>query len=260
MPPQLRLSQAHLNRFATCPRQFQYVYLDQLAAPAPPLQQERARWGNQFHRLMQQRELGLPIASLLAAEPPLQRALQALERAAPDWLISLPGTQREAESRRSLAFQGFLLAAVYDLLIAEPQRARILDWKTSWQPRDRQQLAADWQTRLYRFLLVETSAYQPEQVSLTYWFALVKPQPQALTLGYDRQQHEQTRRDLQALLADMAAAIARYQAGEPLPQVPLSAGHCHRCPFARRCERAETSAATPTNWRTALEAIAEVAP
>lgn len=260
MLPFLRLSQAHLNRFATCPRQFQYVYLDQLAAPVPPRQQERARWGNQFHRLMQQRELGLPIAPLLAAEPLLQRALQALERAAPDLLTSPPGTQREAESRRSLALQGFLLTAVYDLFLAEPQRARILDWKTSLQPRDRQQLAADWQTRLYRFLLVETSAYLPEQVSLTYWFVQVKPQPQALTFSYDRQQHEQTRGDLQALLADIAAAIACYQAGTPLPQVPLQAGHCCHCPFARRCERAEARAAAPPDWRAALAAIAEVAP
>ncbi len=260
--PQLRLSQAQLNLWATCPRKFQHLVLEQLAAPTPPEQQERARWGNEFHLLMQQRELALPVEPLLVAEPELDETVRALQQAAPELFAPQPGVWRDAEHQRSLTVGGFLLTAAYDLLIAGPQQAQIIDWKTYLRPRRRQDLARDWQTRLYLLLLAETSDYTPEQLSLTYWFVQLAPQPQALTFNYDRAQHARARQDLERLLADLAAGLQRYQAtGEPLPQVPLSAGRCTTCPFARRCERA-TTAPAPANrdWRAELAAIAEVPP
>ncbi|NJK99628.1 MAG: PD-(D/E)XK nuclease family protein [Spirulinaceae cyanobacterium SM2_1_0] len=257
--PSLRLSQAQLNLFSTCPRKFQHIYLEQSVTPVPLGQQERARWGNQFHLLMQQRELALPVGPLLQAEPQLEETVQRLQRVAPELFASQPGTWRAAEHSRSLTIAGFWLTAVYDLLVAEPQQAQIIDWKTYWRSRPRPELARDWQTRLYLFLLAETSDYAPEQLRLTYWFVQVSPQPQAITFTYDRAQHEQTRQDLQNLLSDLKTAITDYQAGESLTQVPLSAGQCDRCPFARRCDRAgDAPTAETQDWQAAIATIDEV--
>ncbi|MEM7773853.1 MAG: PD-(D/E)XK nuclease family protein, partial [Cyanobacteria bacterium P01_A01_bin.37] len=55
----MRLSQAHLTLIESCPRKFQYVYLDQVVAPVSPDDQYRREWGTHFHLMMQQRELGI---------------------------------------------------------------------------------------------------------------------------------------------------------------------------------------------------------
>ncbi len=258
--PTCRLSQAHLNLFEACPRKFQHLYLDQLAVPASPLQQERARWGNQFHLLMQQRELALPLAPLLDTEPQLESTFQALEQVAPELFIPQPSAQRDAEHSRSLSQQGFLLTAVYDLLITTPEQAQIIDWKTYLRPRARAELARDWQTRLYLFLLAATSDYAPEQIRLTYWFVQVSPQPQALTFTYSRQQHEQTSQALEALLTDLEAALSCYHHGELLPQVEPQAGLCPSCPFSRRCDRLASAATLPPEWPAAIATIPERIP
>ena len=67
-------------------------------------------WGSQFHKLMQQRELGLPIENLLQEAQDLDRSVRALINAAPD-ILDLNKTQncREAEHSRTLAFNNYLL-------------------------------------------------------------------------------------------------------------------------------------------------------
>ena len=61
----IRLSQAQLNTLEACPRLFQHLHLDQLGSPVPPEQQESLTWGSQFHLLMQQQALGLPVEALV---------------------------------------------------------------------------------------------------------------------------------------------------------------------------------------------------
>ena len=80
-PTLIHLSQAHLNLLETCPPQFQRIYLAQLASPISPEQQEKLIWGDHFHRLMQQQQLGLPIASLLAEDEQLRPAITELLKA-----------------------------------------------------------------------------------------------------------------------------------------------------------------------------------
>jgi ATP-dependent exoDNAse (exonuclease V) beta subunit len=59
-----------------------------------------------------------------------------------------------------------LLTVIYDLLIEAEDNAQILDWKTYPQPKEQNRLAKDWQTRLYLYVLAETSDYLPEQISM----------------------------------------------------------------------------------------------
>jgi hypothetical protein len=254
IPQLFQLSQAHLNCLTTCPRKFQYLYLDQLNSPQSPEQQVRQERGARFHWLMQQQELGLRITPFLHQDCHLQRWFQAFTQAPPQ----MQAGERLSEHRQSLRWQNYLLVAVYDLLILGEQQAQILDWKTYPQPQNLRSLQASWQTRLYPFILVEATDYSPSQVTMTYWFAEANPQSQdhSLTLPYSEALHRQTRRDLAQILDQLTAWLQAHRQGQGLPQVEISAGHCQGespCNFVIRCRR-QPSSDPPVN----LDAIAEI--
>jgi hypothetical protein len=239
-----QISQAHLNLLAVCPRKFQHVYLDQLGLPQIPEEQERLDLGNRFHLLIQQRELGLPIESLVQADTQLQRWFDAFNQTPPQILSG----ERQSEHRRVLHFQSYLLVGVYDLLVLGEQQAQILDWKTYSRPQNQQWLKQSWQTRLYPYILAETSDYLPEQICMTYWFAESKgkrnAEPHSLTFPYNTALHEQTRQDLAQALGNLAGWLETYYEGGLFSQVAVEAGQCYRddgeassCRFAIRCQR-----------------------
>lgn len=258
----MRISQRQLNLLETCPRKFQHTFLDQLGSLTTPEQQERLNWGSHFHLLMQQRELGLPIESLLQEEPEMQHSLIALVSAAPEILTPNPNSRtfRESEHFRTLSFQGYLLTVAYDLLIASDRKAQILDWKTYPEPKKRKWLEQNWQTRLYLYVLAETSDYSPEQMSMTYWFVQTQPEPKSLKFAYDSEKHEQTRQDLNRLLTQLTHWLERYEGGELFPQVAESSGYCGSCQFGVRCDRTSDSRESSTNEESipALANIQEV--
>lgn len=259
--PLIHLSQAHLNLLETCPPQFQRLYLEQLGSPLSVQRQERIGWGSQLHLLMQQRELGLPIEALLAEEEELRQTVAALASAVPE-MASVGGTRwRSAEHCRSLRVGNCLLTAVYDLLIVEGERAEIWDWKTYLQPKNKAQLADNWQTRLYLYVLAETTDCAPAQISLTYWFVKLPNQPQRLTFSYHRQQHEQTRQDLTGLLADLESWLESYErAGIPFPH----RSHCQEsCPYFSTLGTGTEGASgegrlDSPDWLAAIAAIEEI--
>ena len=255
--PLTPLSQGQLNLLETCPRKFQHIYFDQIGTPVSPEQQERITWGSRFHVLMQQRELGLPVESLVEEDAELQHWVTALVNAATDVLTPDPQTFRESEHCRTLNFQGYLLTVIYDLLIEDEKSAQILDWKTYPQPKNRQWLAKDWQTRLYLYVLAETSDYAAEQISMAYWFVKSQPRPQSLKFSYSAAQHEKTRQDLSKLLTQLTGWLQRYQdSGIPFPQVGESTGRCYDCNFAVRCQR--TSERSMNSSRDSLPNLADI--
>ncbi|HEY9809579.1 MAG TPA: PD-(D/E)XK nuclease family protein [Halomicronema sp.] len=240
----MRLSQRHLNFLETCPRKFQHTYLDLLGAPTSPEQQEKLGWGSRFHLLMQQRELGLPVDSLLQENPELKLCLDGLIPAAPDIFNNqMEGDFfREAEHQRTLNLGKYLMLVRYDLLIADAKNARIIDWKTYPVPQNKKQLEQDWQTRLYLYVLAETSNYAPKQISMTYWFVktpLDKTNPPAFVkFAYSEAKHKKTEKDLNLLLDNLTLGLKRYQEmGVDFPQVDIEAKVCTHCQFAFRCER-----------------------
>lgn len=248
----IRLSQAYLNFLETCPRKFQQIYLKQLSSPLSLQEQDKLAWGKRFHLLMQQRELGLPVEFLLKADPPMWESFQAIAQAAPEIFLPSQSSQdvRQAEHRRTLTIQDVLLTVIYDLLIAESNSAQIIDWKTYPRPQIRQKVAENWQTRLYLFVLAETSDYLPEQISMTYWFVQSardkevengrSPETQRLKFIYDRQQHEQTKQDLTQLLTQLQGWLQNYENGQPFPQVAENSRLCQSCQFAISCQRYQT--------------------
>ncbi|MEO0834658.1 MAG: PD-(D/E)XK nuclease family protein [Cyanobacteria bacterium J06642_3] len=205
----IRLSQSHLNLLSICPPKFQQVYLEGLGSLTPPEQHDSMQWGSRFHLLMQQRELTLPIESLLATDSELDRSLKALVEAAPE-LEPNPNIWREAEHSRTLTIDNFLFTVIFDLLIAQTDQAIILDWKTYRQPISSKKLQQNWQTRLYLYVLAETSEYKPEQIQMTYWF-VKSGAPKKITIKYNAKKHQQTAQELKTLLANLKTWLQDYQ-------------------------------------------------
>ena len=249
----IRLSQGHLNLLATCPPRFQQIYIEQLHSPLSLEQKEKQTWGTRFHLLMQQRELGLPLESLLAEEPELNNSLAALINAAPEVLLSTNSNQREAEHSRTLSFNNYLLTVIYDLLLANRETAQILDWKTYLKPQNKRKLANNWQTRLYLYVLAETSPYLPEQISFTYWFVKLPHQPKSLTFTYSSQQHQQTKQDLADLLSQLDSWLDSYQNyGIAFPH----RANCQtNCPYYQLFPSSEESKSKITKSVTEIEEV-----
>lgn len=246
MPP-LRLSQTQLNLLSACPRKFQQLYLEQLAAPIDPDQHERQSQGQRFHRLMQQWQLGLPVEPMLQEDPQLQRWFTTFQAAAAEILRLSDGDSlrsQASEHTRTLVIGDYLLTVVYDLLLIGDHSAKILDWKTYGRPRRIDQLLQNWQTRLYLYVLAETSRFAPADLAIVYWFfqgadaTEPLPTPQSVTIAYDADKHEQTRRDLTTLLQQLSEWLASYQHGVAFPQVQ-QLEMCEACSFAIRCDRRE---------------------
>ena len=224
----IRLSQSHLNLLSVCPPKFQQIYLDGLGSLPDPDLQDNMQWGSRFHLLMQQRELALPIESLLSTDSELDSSLKALVQTAPE-LKPNPNIWREAEHCRTLSIDDFLFTVIYDLLIAEANRATILDWKTYRQPPKSKNLENNWQTRLYFYVLAETCEYQPEQIQMTYWF-VKSGKPSSITLNYDRQQHLCTQQEITVLLANLETWLQNYREFQlDFPHSP----NCQNCRFYR---------------------------
>jgi PD-(D/E)XK nuclease superfamily len=253
----VRLSQGQLNLLETCPPQFQHVYLEQLRSPISPEQQEKFAWGSRLHLLMQQIELGLPIESLLEIDKELGRSIVALTKAVPEVLQTDSQIWRDAEHYRTLSFENYLLIAIYDLLITEPTKAKIIDWKTYLQPENKSKLAKNWQTRLYLYLLAETSDYAPENISMTYWFVKLPSEPKSVTFTYSSSQHKKTKRDLSNLLQKLDNWLESYaQEGLSFPHL----SNCQEtCPFYQSLMVTETSTELAgTSDRNLIDAIAEI--
>ncbi|MBW4592563.1 MAG: PD-(D/E)XK nuclease family protein [Brasilonema angustatum HA4187-MV1] len=235
----LRLSQGQLNLLERCPRQFQHTYLEQLHSPLDPEHEERQTLGSRFHLLMQQREMGLPIDTFLQEDAQLQRWMSAFANAAPEILNSTPNSQtfRESEHYRTLQVQDYLLTVIYDLLIADNQQAQILDWKTYPKPSQKRKLEQNWQTRLYLYVLAETSNYLPENISMTYWFVQPEGKPQSVKFSYNTTRHQQTAKKLNQLLSRFTDWMEHYYQGQPFPQEPEGSKACDYCQYTTRCNR-----------------------
>ena len=250
----ISLSQAHLTLLDTCDRKYQYIFFDALAAPTTYDRQITAQWGSQFHLLMQQRAMNLPIEAIAPANKEMTASMEALAAAAPQLFEQVSHTRAEidadtdksftqSEHRRTLAFNGYLLAAIYDLVVISPNQGQIFDWKTHQKPPKKDWLQQDWQTRLYLYILCETTELKPEQISMTYWFVRLgkaNQQPSFYQFGYSWPQHQQTRQDLSALTSKLARMIEQLE----FPKVPVGSELCDTCAFNVRCDRATPSSAS----------------
>ncbi|MEO1760489.1 MAG: PD-(D/E)XK nuclease family protein [Cyanobacteria bacterium J06629_18] len=235
----LRLSQGQLNLLETCPRKFQHTYLEQLHPPSNPDFEEKQLLGSRFHLLMQQQEIGLEIGSFLQTDSQLQSWMESFAIIAPEILTPQTDNEtfRESEHLRTLQVKDYLLTAIYDLLIANKEEVQILDWKTYRKAPSKRKLQYNWQTRLYMYVLAETSDYLPENISMTYWFVQSETKPKNIKFTYSSLQHQQTEKKLNQHLKKLTKWLQAYQQGEQFPQVPEGRKTCNYCQYASRCQR-----------------------
>ncbi len=246
------LSQNQLTLLDTCLRKFKYVSFDALSGPSTYEQQTTTQWGSQFHLLMQQRALDLPVDVMAGANSAMSESLTALAKAAPDVFKYLPvafekeahGTFSQSEHRRTLAFNGYLLTAIYDLVVISASEGQIFDWKTHQRSPRKEQLQNHWQTRLYLYVLCETTALRPEQLSMAYWFVRSGAEPSFHRFGYSTAQHQQTEKDLRRLTNKLTEVSEQADSNTAFPKVAVEKGLCDRCLFNVRCDRATNSSAT----------------
>lgn len=249
LPNDFQFSQASLQDYEDCHRRFQLRYLRRLAWPAisaePVIENEQhLQIGSEFHRLVQQYLLGLPVERLsqLAGQGDLKRWWNNFLEYTP----ALPGfgdtspAKPLAEITLSAQFKSCRLVAKYDALTLSSdhseKRATIFDWKTYRKRPGRQWLASRLQTRLYPFLLVQAGSYlnqgnaiQPDQIEMVYWFADYPAQPERFS--YRSAQYEQDRAYLSALLQEIAAR--EEQAFDLTPHVE----RCRFCVYRSLCQR-----------------------
>ncbi len=261
----MRLSQSNLKLLSTCPRKFQHLYLDQYAVPVGLEQGARMAAGSQFHLLMQQQALGLPIAPLLEGNLALKTWFNAFQQSRSQILCLGSDEQilwQQSEHLRTIGRQGHVLTVVYDWVMLGATQGQILDWKTYPKPRSAAKLEVDWQTLLYLYVLAATTTVVPEQLAMTYWFFQAKAgEPEAvqsLRVNYSSQRHAETQQELDALLGRLTQWLEAYaQRGGSLPQVDVEKGHCDGCAFALRCGRQASQAGQDSPI--SLDTIAEVA-
>ncbi len=278
----MRLSQGHLKQLATCPRQFQHIYLDQFAPPTAIADLARMAEGSQFHLLLQQQSLGLPIAPMLEQDARLQRWFAQFEASAAQ-MQSVgvepalePVLWQQSEQAQTLAFGDHILTVVYDRIMLGQTQGQIFDWKTYPKPPQVKWLQQDWQTKLYLYVLKETSQLAPKNLSMTYWFFPADPTPietasptpasptpaEPVRLRYSQEQHAATQLELTELSDRLTTWLRAYETtGKSLPQVTTT-DHCTHCSFATRCGREASPPPSPASTAPiaplSVAAIAEV--
>jgi CRISPR/Cas system-associated exonuclease Cas4 (RecB family) len=249
IPASFTFSQSSLQDFADCPRRFLLRYIDQLSWPAveaePVVDNERRQQeGQVFHRLAQQHLLGLPAENLerLANTPELSRWWKSFQFTN----FGLSGYTQHTElslscplPQTSAGDGAHRLLAKYDLVATRDGQALIFDWKTSLRRPKDEWLAARWQTRVYRALFVRAGAYlndgkpfEPEQVTMTYWFADFPSE--SAVFKYDATQYQ---RDW----SDIEQAVEKITSAAEFPLTP-DEKMCRFCTYRSYCDRGISAA------------------
>ena len=115
-----------------------------------------------------------------------------------------------------------------------------------------------WQTKLYLYVLAETSDYLPEQISMTYWFVKLPKKPQSLAIAYDTKQHQQNHQQLSYLLEQLDQWLELYY----LQQKPLPhRNNCspNNCPYYDSFQNfSAKSSDKPKDWLNFVEEAPEI--
>jgi CRISPR/Cas system-associated exonuclease Cas4 (RecB family) len=236
---QLQFSQSNLQDYVDCARRFELRYLMRLRYPAVEAEpidehEQHVQMGEEFHRLVNQHLIGIPVDKLTRAindDTLKQWWMNYLQYG----LTDLPTGERYPELKLYTSIGGYRLMAKYDLLAFNVgEKFVIMDWKTSHQRTKRDVLMRRLQTIVYRYVLVEAGkqfnrgvTIQPEQVEMVYWFPQYPQQPEKF--NYDHEQHEQARNYLTNLM-DEIQTRSQYELTPNLL-------HCRYCKYRSLCER-----------------------
>ncbi len=267
-------SQSSLQDYSDCARRFQLRYIEQLQWPAietaPVMENERRQIeGQQFHRMVQQYLLGLPVEKITfmadhSNSENLSRWWHNFVDARTNSLANLDNRSYFPEQSLSAPIGKHRLLAKFDLIAIQDGRASIYDWKTYHKRPKDERMTAHLQTKVYMSLLAKAGSQfnqgQPieaEQIDMVYWYADFPSEP--LKIAHNS---KQDMRNWQSI-NDLINEISEKQS------FPLTAdeGVCNFCRYRSFCERGSTAAqdtneeyeaAAQTNWDVNLEQIQEI--
>lgn len=226
-----RFSATSLQDYVDCERRFQLRYLLQVAWPAPEAEpinerERHARLARDFHRLVHQHLLGIPVDTLSASvhDSDLERWWQAYlayvptfenARVMPEVSLSIPMSEYRVVAQYDALVVGGKLSAEHTVS-QRPDRLPLLiiDWKTYRQRPSRAWLAQRLQTRLYPVILVQTgaslinqSSIEPDDVEMCYWLAEYPHDVE--TFRYDVPTYQADLEFLSALITEIDERIKR---------------------------------------------------
>lgn len=206
------------------PNQFHNVYQGEFAPAIPPEQHARQELGRNFHQIMRQCLMGLPVEPLLVAHPQIKCWVEQLQQHAPEIFEEQPGWSRSWDEQIQVAFGESLmndnsplivLSSIYDLIVRGHDSARIIDWTTSTVSPD--YLQNCWNTRLKLFLLAANSTYLTEDISLTYWLLAENKRPHFIKIGCNREQHQAVKDRLRNILLQLEELSESPAKSQPFP-------------------------------------------
>jgi len=272
LPTSFTFSQSSLQDYHDCARRFQLRYIEKLQWPAvetaPVMENERRQAeGQQFHRLVQQTLIGLPIEKMArfvenSGSADLERWWGHFISARSASLAELEDAALYPEHSLSVPIGKHRAVAKYDLIAVKNGKVTIYDWKTNHKRPKNEWMAARLQTRIYQSLLVHAGTHlynkqtiEAEQVSMIYWYADFPDEPSIFE--YDRVKCENDWTDLGKLISEISA-----RQSFPLTEDDRKCGFCQ---FRSFCERGvaasngdEMEVSNEFDWEANMEQIQEI--
>lgn len=249
----IHISQAKINSWITCERQFQLRYVCRDGWPEAPNAAdsvEAMALGELFHALVAQKILLKERFTPpdFSSNPTLSSWWRNFETFAPK---TQTADRYRVESKLTAAINSQVkLIGRIDLLVYGAHALKIYDWKTG-RPQPQSELEQDWQTRIYMGLLYRSrqtlcgTNIPPSQISMTYWYT--RDPEKSVTLRFDDAWHTQNWQEIESLAAQISNRLA-----ETLDIWPLTADldHCGRCTFSTLCDRHQPN---PDSQATAID-------
>ncbi len=281
LPKTFQFSASSLQDYADCPRRFQLRYLLRVVWPAPEVepideQERHSQLARDFHQLVHQHLLGLPLEALSASvqDPDLERWWRAYLAYAP----SLRPFRAIPEVVLSTPVSGYRLMARFDAILikghvpldedvvagpeSQPSSLLIIDWKTYSHRPARAWLAGRLQTRVYPFVLVEAgmslfnrfpsgdeeSVVNPDQVEMRYWLAEYPQVPEVFV--YNTAAYQADLAYLSALVNEIAERARRTSpalgaagiaAFDEIWSLTSDVRQCRYCNYRSLCGRGDTA-------------------
>jgi RecB family exonuclease len=246
-------SQSSLQDFDDCPMRFYLRCIKRLAWPAvkaePVVEHEKnMRRGQRFHRMVHQYLAGIPsdLIYKMAEADEDENILPMWQNFTTNIPPQLNG-QRQVEVYVSAPFEGYRLAAVYDLILTRPDgKIIIFDWKTSLRRPNPTSLRRRLQTRVYPYLMTIAGREfnhgcppEPEQIDMIYWFA--GPEQGAETIRYHNPQYQDDGSFLAAMVCEIDRLLNQNAPPEDLFGRSDDDKKCRYCQYRSLCERGEAA-------------------
>ncbi len=237
----LIFSRARLVDFLTCPRRFELRYLRRLVWPAAPLDEKTAvslQQGQQFHNLLERRFLHLPI-NIGDHSPTIRSWYNIFQQNK----TMLPNGEYLPELTLTVPIGNHFLTGRFDLLVQKNDHLHLFDWKTG-RPRNLAALHADWQTRLYLAMIVESgqaitpAPITPENVSMTYWYVNEPNSPHHIR--YDAAWHERNWAEIEEIVVDINGRLTTN-----IWEKTTDSEECRNCPYQIYCSQRSSAPLIP---------------